>query len=576
MKSKRKITSLTIAAAILLTGCGNTENTDNSDEEQDSSYSSSAVSSDSEQNSDSSEPAEEILLTIEGGVLKNVPSDLTEVTIPDVVTEIGNAFSECENLTSVILPDTVEKIEKNAFRSCKDVVVTYKGKSYSYKQLEDLYDMINLGEVQPKTQLTEEELRSLFLQPSMFSLCNECVKSSSPFDITISINNLQEFNYAIAYLTNQISNDEADLVEYDPNMALFETYYYYFSPETTEKLFQKYYCSSFELNSINYTESPYWDTDKNQFVVETVFDCWQVPVYDGNYYVYENAFKKGDYYYVDAAYINEYKGLSDKLEKNAYINNIFGDTDYNVLNLSDITSDYFDIPRCRLKFKQYKNKEYNNNEYFLVGCEPLEERPEWLDTAEKLFPSASELFSDENILIDGFNSKVSAGVISTPYGKRIYGFMYGNIIPNGERNFIKTIGLRGENDEIDYQMSYAGTASGGPQNSTSHWIECNDIYSNNEYYYDITELREDIFDENGVFLYEDKTITETWKLNGKEITSEEFNSADVISYCFETFGYENFSRPFEFESDYSYEMDYYTRQLFPLGEYLNMCRVIAG
>jgi len=83
---------------------------------------------------------------IEGGVLKDVSPKLTEVTIPDGVTIIENAFRDCTSLTSVTLPDSVHTIDKSAFSACQKVKVKYRGKSYDYEQLDDLYNKINYGE----------------------------------------------------------------------------------------------------------------------------------------------------------------------------------------------------------------------------------------------------------------------------------------------------------------------------------------------------------------------------------------------------------------------------------------------
>lgn len=85
-------------------------------------------------------------MNIKGGILKDVSPSLTEVAIPDGVAIIENAFSGCTNLTSVTLPDSVHTIDNSAFSACKNVKVTYKGKTYNYEQLDDLYNLINYGD----------------------------------------------------------------------------------------------------------------------------------------------------------------------------------------------------------------------------------------------------------------------------------------------------------------------------------------------------------------------------------------------------------------------------------------------
>ena len=64
---------------------------------------------------------------LESGMTK-IPTDLfngcpgfTTITIPDTVTEIGEAAFAYTNLTSIVIPDTVTDIENNAFSNCKQL-----------------------------------------------------------------------------------------------------------------------------------------------------------------------------------------------------------------------------------------------------------------------------------------------------------------------------------------------------------------------------------------------------------------------------------------------------------------------
>ena len=69
---------------------------------------------------------------------------LTSVTIPNSVTEIGSSFIFCTSLTSVTIPDSVTEIDRYAFYGCYSLTsVTYKGKTYDYEHIYDLYDAIN-------------------------------------------------------------------------------------------------------------------------------------------------------------------------------------------------------------------------------------------------------------------------------------------------------------------------------------------------------------------------------------------------------------------------------------------------
>lgn len=69
---------------------------------------------------------------------------LESVTLPEGLTEIGtNAFSGCESLEELKLPDSMTVIDASAFWNCRKIKVSYKGKTYDYANIDDLYKAIN-------------------------------------------------------------------------------------------------------------------------------------------------------------------------------------------------------------------------------------------------------------------------------------------------------------------------------------------------------------------------------------------------------------------------------------------------
>ncbi|MDE7400195.1 MAG: leucine-rich repeat domain-containing protein [Oscillospiraceae bacterium] len=70
--------------------------------------------------------------------------NLTSITIPSNVTKIGDyAFDNCSSLTNITIPDSVTEIGYDAFAHCESINATYKGTSYDYQHIEDLYKAIN-------------------------------------------------------------------------------------------------------------------------------------------------------------------------------------------------------------------------------------------------------------------------------------------------------------------------------------------------------------------------------------------------------------------------------------------------
>lgn len=89
-------------------------------------------------------------------------ANLSEIAIPNGVTVIGSGvFSNCTSLTNITIPDSVTKIavhkeiddpvvghmvvSDGAFDGCINIKVTYKGKTYDYAHIDDLYKAINGG-----------------------------------------------------------------------------------------------------------------------------------------------------------------------------------------------------------------------------------------------------------------------------------------------------------------------------------------------------------------------------------------------------------------------------------------------
>ena len=63
---------------------------------------------------------------VDGKLCAFAPSGLTEYTIPDGVTSIGNgAFNFCKNLTSITIPDSVTSIGDGAFSFCENLTSVY-------------------------------------------------------------------------------------------------------------------------------------------------------------------------------------------------------------------------------------------------------------------------------------------------------------------------------------------------------------------------------------------------------------------------------------------------------------------
>lgn len=65
---------------------------------------------------------------------------LKKVTFEDKVESIGvSAFSGCSGLEAITLPDSVSSVGSAAFNGCTNVKISFKGKTYDEKNIEELY-----------------------------------------------------------------------------------------------------------------------------------------------------------------------------------------------------------------------------------------------------------------------------------------------------------------------------------------------------------------------------------------------------------------------------------------------------
>ncbi len=72
-------------------------------------------------------------------------TELTSVAIPEGAVYIEEfAFSDCYKLTDITIPDSVTYINESALSDCDSLTnATYKGKTYSYDNIDELYKAVN-------------------------------------------------------------------------------------------------------------------------------------------------------------------------------------------------------------------------------------------------------------------------------------------------------------------------------------------------------------------------------------------------------------------------------------------------
>lgn len=87
-------------------------------------------------------------------------NNLTEINVPDGVTEIGElAFTNCKNLAKIYLPDSIEIVGMDALSGSDKLSIIYKGKTYCYKDDVLFYSTFReMDHIAPPAGMTTDDL----------------------------------------------------------------------------------------------------------------------------------------------------------------------------------------------------------------------------------------------------------------------------------------------------------------------------------------------------------------------------------------------------------------------------------
>ena len=153
-------------------------------------------------------------LVIDGQLSAFAPYGLTEYSIPDGVTAIGDsAFSHCENLTSINIPDGITSIGMNVFTNCsalESIIIPDNVETigaYAFQRCSNLKS-VTIGNGVTKWGATTYELGRTFeyctsltdvtisegikeICPEMFAYCTSLTEITLP----ASIENINIFDY---------------------------------------------------------------------------------------------------------------------------------------------------------------------------------------------------------------------------------------------------------------------------------------------------------------------------------------------------------------------------------------------
>lgn len=293
------------------------------------------------------------------------------------------------------------------------------------------------------------------------------------------------FDMALGMVMRKCEPDKTKAVESE-----FVNQLNLYSPQTVQKYIKENFIPDFNISRIDYKKSDHWSAEDNMFSFGFGADGGFIDVPQ-----VVSGYKQGDEYHLIAY------GTSK-------------------LNMKLPSSENLDFP---IKEIVIKND-------CLISCKNATERPEWINTAENLYKMLNkEKESWEKVKNVPNPQGGYLRVISGDPGKRLCAdtsyFMGSHSVSAG--TYYYTFGARGKNDFISYEYNSHGSMVGyldpNPENMyfvSSGSIIIHDYFKGETYENEYTSYSDGNPPPNA-------KSTESYTLNGRNISKEEFNSAEV-------------------------------------------------